>query len=403
MRQTKTSYWFPLFALFVIFADELFYGFIAVSGTALESGLKSLEAIGIAGIAYLLILKDVVSKKFSSRNYGQFLALIIILILYYITSFQYQTGNKSYWSHLLVYGSLCIPACYVGMRLSRREDDDSVISLLPLFVVVVALVTGRAVIYTSVQGSLLGWGDNDVFNYQNASYYLAFCYSYCFYYVFFINRDRKKTTWERFKSIVMMGMLFVCGIGCILGGGRGAFVYIVAITAYLIYRIFKRGGKSNTKYILLVLGGVLVMVYLAHHFNIFSSSGFMRVADSLTSDDIREENVRKAMTAFKESPIIGHGLGSIWWTVGYYSHNMLTDLLAETGVVGTTIVVIVLLSCLFHLIKSSRINQFDMFMLILFLGALVEDTFSGYWISSSKFFLIFGYVYASLKRKRIKT
>lgn len=39
-----------------------------------------------------------------------------------------------------------------------------------------------------------------------------------------------------------------------------------------------------------------------------------------------------------------------------------------------------------------------MFMLVVFLGALVHDTFSGYWIASSKFFMMFWYVYAKGKQ-----
>ena len=177
---------FSLFALFVIFSDELFYSFISAGDISLHSGMKAQEAIVIAIVSYFLLIYDFITSKFTRNNWLQFLALIIILGLYYLTSFFYTSPSSDYWSQLLAYGALSIPSCYIGMRLSREYYDDSIIKLLPYFIIVVSVIIGRAILTKSIGGELLGRdGENIGFNYQNASYYMAFCYSYCLSYVLF--------------------------------------------------------------------------------------------------------------------------------------------------------------------------------------------------------------------------
>lgn len=394
MSSNLSKYLFAFFALFVLFSDEMFYSVVSLMSISLETGMKAKFALGEAIIAYALLMWDFLIKKYTHRNYLQFLALVVIMGLYYITGFFYSPWKDLYWSSFLVYGALCVPATYVGIVLARENYEKEVTKLLPFFVTIISLVVIRSVITSNMEGIILRSSEKEAFNYQTASYFLSFCYSYCFLYVFFYKKN-KKSFWGKMTTALMLLLLFVCAVGCLLGGGRGAFVYIVAITAYLIYRVMKRGGKNNTWYVLLIIGGAVLMIYLSDRLNIIESAGFMRMRERMTFEgDNRIGAWLKALDVFVDSPIIGHGLGSIWWTVGFYSHNIFTDLLAEIGLIGTIIIVTVLIKCLSSLIKWSRLDSFDLFMLIIFLGALIHDSFSGYWISSYKFFLIFGYVYA---------
>lgn len=386
-------YLFALFALFVLFADELFFGYVSISGMGLESGMKSREAIVIAGIAYILLIKDVLNQKLSNRNYTQLIVLILLLILYYITQFFFPLENKSgnYMARLLVFGSLCIPACYVGMKLASGKYNDALLRLLPAVVIVVSAIVAFAVITTSMMGSILN-DDEDVFNYQSASYYLSFCFSYSFFYVF-LYKDKRIHRFSKLETIGMLITLVVCVIGCILGGGRGAFVYLVCVCAFMVYRLLKLAGKMKWSTIFLFLGAVGFILILAQRFQVFDSTGFLRVMENLTNDDARIVLWKSAIKAFQESPLFGHGLGSIWWTVGFYSHNMLTDFLAETGLVGTTIFVVIIIKILVCLNNRSKYYSFDMFIYLVFLGVMIHNTFSGYWFSAPKLFFAFGYVF----------
>lgn len=389
-----SKYFFPFFVLFVIFADELFYGFFRVTGASLESGLKSREAIVIAVITYVMLFVDFLKGRVSSKNWRQLLWLFVILVLYVLTGFFYphDSNYSNYMARLLYYGALCIPSAYVGMKVARGGFDEQILTLLPYFLIVVSLIVGDAVINSSLQGRMLGQEDNDVFNYQNSSYYLSFCAAYCVFYVFF-NQTKNRSLWSSLVYIVIIMMIILCAIGCILGGGRGAFVYLVIISAYLVYRIIGNKKKGKVGYLVMLVGVAIALVYFASRFQVFESIGASRVTESLTADEGRMGLWEKAMDSFKESPIIGHGLGSVWWEVGFYSHNILADLLVETGIIGTIIIMSVLIKCVVKIIRLSKSNTMAMFLLIVFSGILVETAFSGYWLSASKMFLVYGFVY----------
>lgn len=387
-----SKYLFALYALFVIFSDEMFLSYISLRGMMLESGMKAYMAVMIAVMGYILIAKDIIKGSFNRFNIREFAFLLAVLFLYLLTSFFYQPSNSYYWSSLLVFGSISVPACFIGMRLAREDYTNEMMKLLPLFVSVVAILVSRAAIFASMQGIMLGRNEEDVFSYQGASYYLAFSYAYCFYYIFFFKKTHK-TVYDHTINFLMIAVMFACAVGCLVGGGRGAFAFLIVVTVYLIYRVVRRSGKGNIKYIALLIVGVALMVYLSDKFSVFESAGFSRVSDRMLQDDVRGELWKKAIAAFAESPIFGNGLGSVWWTVGYRSHNILSDLLSETGIFGTSIVLVLLIKGLIKLIKWSEFNSLDMFLLVVIIGSLVHDTFSGYWISSFKIFLVLGYVF----------
>ena len=82
-----------------------------------------------------------------------------------------------------------------------------------------------------------------------------------------------------------------------------------------------------------------------------------------------------------ESPIVGHGFGSIWWVVGWPCHNMFLDLLAECGLLGTAVVLYYFFFTGRYLWKNTRAYPCLFLILVVFLESMVENFFSGYWIS----------------------
>lgn len=403
MENNKRVVFFSVFALFLIFSDELFYSTVSVLGISLESGMKAREAIVIASLAYIMILFDFVNSRYSVRNLKQFFVLAVLLVLYCISSLNYPHSAiyNHYSAALLAYGALCIPATYVGMRLARGGYENAVLSYLPFFLIAVTLIVGYAIIFRSFQGQLLGGEDNDVFNYQNASYYIAYSCIYSLFYIFFCPYKNTSVR-EKVKYFLGVPLVLLSAAGCILGGGRGAFVYLVGVAFFLVIRILKESKQRHSiKYTLMLIIVAMLFVYLAVHFQLFNSVGARRVAENLTTDDARIGLSRKAFESFLDAPVLGHGLGSVWWEVGYYSHNMVLDFLVEMGTLGTIIMIIVIGYMLFSLIRSSRVSVFDLFILLVFLGRLFQDTFSGYWFSSFHLFLVFGYVFGRRRQRAI--
>ena len=393
MNNRCKEIFFPLFALFVLFNGELFTTFFVITGITVDTGMRARQAILIAVVAYSMLAVDVVKSRLNQRNVIQLGVLGLILALYMLTGLwhRYSPEHILHRIYMNLYGALCIPAAYVGMRLAKGGYERRVLQFLPYFLLLIILSIGYIVIFRAIDGRLLGWTEGDVTSYQGASYALSFSCAYCLFWLFFAEKDGAM---GKMMYCIVLAMVFVSGIGCIVGGGRGAFLHLICSTAYIIYRVLMRNNRRSGfgKYFLIAVGAI-VMVYLSIHFNIFESAGAMRVSQNLTTDYTREYARKVAINSFLNSPILGHGVGSVWWEYGFYTHNVLLDFLVETGLIGAIIMVVTVFTMLIRLVRCSKTNSFDMFMLLVLIAMMVEHTFSGYWFASSNSFLVFGYVY----------
>ena len=398
MRDRIKEIFFPLFALFVLFNGEMFTAFFVITGMAVDTGMRAREAILIAGVAYLMLAVDILKGRLSQRNMIQLAVLGLILALYMLTGILHRPGFEHIYhrTYMMLYGALCIPAAYVGMRLARGGYEKKVLQFLPYFLLVITLTIGRLVIFKASEGTIMGRTEGDVTSYQGASYAMSFSCAYCLFWLFFANQ--KNGVMGKIMYCIVLIMAFVCGIGCIVGGGRGAFLHLVFATGYIIYRVLSRSGRGRKfgNYLLLVIGA-MVMVYLSIHFNIFESAGAIRVAGNLTVDYAREALRDRALSSFLHSPFWGHGIGSIWWELGFYSHNVLLDFLVEAGLMGAIILIATVFTMIRRLIRGAKTGSFDLFVLLTMFAMLVEHTFSGYWLAASNMFLVFGYVYGKSK------
>lgn len=398
MKKNTTTFWFSIFLLIVIFSEEIFFGFMALTGTSVESGMKSRMAIGIATVGYLMMVSDIVNGKLNARNIKQLAVLLLVLALYVLTGYIFGGGNEKYSSYLLVYGSYCIPAAYVGMRLARGIDLSNVNKLLPFIIIPLTLIVGSNMGKYIAEKTLVN-NDASGLNYQTVSYFMSFFYSYSTYYCFFSNVNHQGFR-NRLIFYAMLLNMFASAVFCLFGGGRGAFVYIVFITLYLAWSLYS-ANKGHRGYIVFLISVLsLVFIILSINLGVWDSAGMSRITAQLTEDEVREELWNKAIGAFLESPVVGHGLGSIWWTVGYYSHNMITDLLAETGIIGTGIVLYVLSLIFIRLSILYKMDKKFIFIILIFLGSLIHVIFSGYWLSAHNLFLIYGFVFSINWRKR---
>lgn len=391
MIKLAKTYFMPVMVLLVIFLGEICSCTQIVTGITDESTVEHAWAIILAGITYTLLLVNLMNGKLSKNNKHVFLFLAVTLVLYYSTAFFYTRNQPRHFSYLLVFISESIPAAYIGMRFARSQFLDKVNNLLPIFIAPIALLIGSIGIRYALMGERINDADSGL-NYQSLSYYMAFSYSYSAYYVFL--KQQAKGLFMAATRIMMLFIMFYCGMVCLVGGGRGAFVFILFISILLCYINIKNRKKHRLKTIaVLILLGTIVF-WIISRFNIMESVGMQRVMYKLIEDSHREFLYHKAFDSFVASPIIGNGVGSVWWTVGFYSHNMILDFLSEVGVLGTLIVIFLLAKTAFKLYTLSKSNHLFLFFLIVMMGALVRLQFSGYWVSAIKLFFVCSLIYS---------
>lgn len=402
MKRLINTYLLPIVVLFVIFFDELFYCTAIVRGFTVESGMKQYEAMLLAAIGYLMLVYDLLHKRIRKREHQTLVVLFAILLLYMLTPLFYSDTIEKHKAYMLVYGSECIPAAIIGMRLSKSTNLHKVNKLLPFVVLPISLLIGTiglaaAMMGTTVGGASYQEGGDTGLNYQSLSYFMAFSYTYALYYVFYGNKaDGNKNIVIRISMVV--DMLF-CAAVCLTGGGRGGFVYIVVISVFMAFYYLKSSKKHRGHAILILLILAVVGFFVVSSLGIMQSAGMGRITGNLTEDNSRKELYQSAFEAFLSSPIIGCGVGSIWWTVGFYCHNMILDLLAETGLIGTIFLLSIVWRSFVKLYKLSSSDKIFIFLFLVMAGNLFNCMFSGYYIAAIKLYFVCSFVHCLPKKK----
>lgn len=389
------DWFFPCFLLFLIMAEAIFHAYMAYRGIDAESGMLQILFIGIFGVSVLLLIKDNIKGWGDLRPLPVLVILVLLIILYLTSSFSVLSPPEKYKTYLLVFGSKSIPACIIGMHLARDASNTlrKVDKIIPFFILPVGIIIGLVGFKAAMMTEYLHSGEEDVggLNYQTLSYYMAEYYAYSAYYLFFSSaRETRLFKWLRW---VMLPAMFFFAINCIMGGGRGAMVYMVIVSAIILYEMYKIGRVNRSYITIIVIGVIAAFIFISAKLHVFESVGFARVANNISSDDTRAELYRLAIDSFWESPLIGHGVGSVWWEVGFYSHNMIFDILVETGIIGLIILLIVGLKLYKRMFALCKYDSSYFFLMLMFVKATLNGMFSGYYLGVYYLWLIVGLIF----------
>lgn len=387
----------PFVVMYAIFMGVIGCSIQILTGSLDATYIDHILAIIFSVISMGIFIHDM-SKGYITRKETHVLIVLFIILVLYALAPSFYGSHWKHMSYLLVFVSETIPAAYIGMRAARTENMNKIGDLLPLFLIPTSLLIGTIGLRYAAMGERVN-NDDSGLNYQSLSYIMSYAYAYSVYYVFFHEQQVKSFFCKTLKFIMLL-MMFYCALVTLTGGGRGAFVFMIIITVLmaLYYIKYSEGQKLHS---FIVIGTItVVVIWMIEYFSVMSSAGMERVMGKLTEDYNREVLYETAYEAFLESPIIGNGIGSIWWKVGWYSHNMFLDLLVETGMIGTFIVSVFIINFLFKLNRYTHRDKFYVFLMILIMSAIVRYTFSGYWMSAVRLFMICSWVYC-LPRKEV--
>ncbi len=310
---------FPLWFVIMMFIEPLFLVMCYQFGIEREGSLYKAflaSAFCISVVFYV----ECLNQRAKRVDGVLFLGLFAFGLIYYMTSLFYGYIDTFYIGHFLRWGAQCISAVLVGLVISRYKDSYKINYCIPLIVVVLTPFIASA----SLRGGheLGQYVDEDSgLNYQVISYSMAVLFGTTAYYLFFAKR--------KFKSKIVNLLMCIClamqGLICAMSGGRGGFVLLCVIIAALLYCAFKKNQISKTKILFAIFAAILVFLFLANYFNLWDSGGFQRVINPLSQQTGRKDDWQEVMEYFWRSPIIGNGLGSDFYTWGFYSHNILVD------------------------------------------------------------------------------
>lgn len=377
------------FILVVAFSYSIYFVIATFLGIPQEGVVfrlySGILAVVVAFVFFLSI------HRIPRRIYiGGLLLCAIIILLYFSTRCFYDEVNNRYTSYFLSMGVRFIPAVLTGMYMLSHDDIMKKVEYALLPFILLYTITLASVAFTANIGVNIAQTFNtDFLKYQSISYYSIFAFGFNMYLIV-----QCSNSYTRYRRYILIALAILQVIITIMAGGRGAFVLGCVFTLYFALKHIT--FSKLISYILIGLAVLLTINAILSDNEIFKM-GFERIFNffgntEAIGTDNRWIRWNLAWNAFTKSPVFGHGLGSVFYEVGFYSHNIFTDMLCEGGVVLFLIFIFVLMK----FIRASQIliteDYRNEIIVIVFLCSFVMNSFSGYYLSDTGIWLSLTYV-----------
>lgn len=367
------------FILLVAFSYSIYFIIQIGFGLPAEGALFQIYSGTLAVISLLLYIKAI-KRIPDNATIKLFLVCAVVILLFFMTRLFYGYTSPRYQGYFLSMGVRFIPGVLIGTYMLSdtsllQKVEKALFPFICLYTVILAQVILTAKVGVNIADTFNIKGG---MNYQNMSYYSIYIFGMTLYLITHGNYSK----WFRY---ILVGLAFLQMMMTIMTGGRGAFVLGVVFVLYYGLKHF-----SLTRMITLCLGVILLCVLIQSIFsdNSLFQSGFNRIFNFFSNVNAVENDNRwirwgLAWNAFLSSPLLGHGLGSVFYEVGFYSHNIFTDMLCEGGV----ILIGIFLYCLFVFYRRAKyyikIEPQNEIIVTIFLCSFIMSCFSGYYWSDS--------------------
>lgn len=331
--------------------------------------------------------------KISTKKAVLICALIYVVIAFWMTQYRYGVVNPSFINAFLNMGVRIVPVMFLGCVITRK-DYYSLVRFVP---VIVFLFTFSVYVCIQRDGGL-GQGNqryNDAINtYQELAYYISYAYCLSLSWMLF---GKGKRALEKIVTIIMLCMVPVQLFSLLTLGGKGAIISAGVSTCILA--VYHPNIRKWSPF-LLVVGCVIGLCRIPYLAMLPGVYRFLNMfADASTST--RFILWQKAFEAGWNKLIVGNGVGSIFYIVGFPSHNIFLDWFAEYGLLGF-LVCICLLGIAFY--KMHQVVQYDtkyMIIGIMFINAFIMSVVSGYYLGDPALLGIVAHIFCMDGGKKV--
>lgn len=342
---------------------------------------------GSGQIAIVYVIVAVISaflcfKYFSIMIPKGFFAIFVLFLLigfsFSITWVRFGSTEPKFISECKAYFAMAICTLMITYLISRRRKRDINLNVIFVAIIMLSLISFLSLF----QGDSITSGgyisDSSGLIYQNVSYFSAHAFGLT---LFHITESRKYKSLSWIYKLSCFVLLIIQTSSCLLSGGRGGLVLLFVLFISCI--IFNFGKKAYKIIVPVVIFIIIIRFTVPWLINLLGINikGFTRIMSFLSGDlktDSRVGTYMQSFDLFRESPIAGNGIGSIFNYLNSYSHNMVLDILAETGVVGLLVFVFVFVLCVRKNYALFRQGSLFRFLTYIFICGITFNMFSGY-------------------------
>lgn len=344
---------------------------------------------GQLAIVYVLVavMSSVLCFRYFSRMIpiGFLFAVLMFIIIgfsFVYTRFVYGTSDAMFVSEFKAYFAMVICTVLISMLIAWRKKTDINLKIVFVAIIILTLISFLSLVRSD---SLTSGGyirDSSGMIYQNISYYSAHAFGLTIFHIAETKRI-KELTWA--YKIMCLIFLVVQASTCFLSGGRGGLVLLVVL---FVANILFYMGKKAYKFIIPVLFFVIItrfaIPWLVNQLDI-NIKGLNRILNFLNGDlfdDGRISLYIQSFSIFSEKPILGNGIGSVFYYLHSYSHNAFLDVLVETGIIGMAFLVVLIFVYIIKTISLFHQGSLFRFMTMIFICGITLNMFSGYvWVN----------------------
>lgn len=197
-----------------------------------------------------------------------------------------------------------------------------------------------------------------------------------------------------YSNLFMILCIFLCTIVSLYSGARQSI--IISLVLFLLWVFSQRKeGASRFRYLIYLLVGVAIVFFMINF--LVSEGGAL---NSVKEEGYLDASNRgfimlKSINDFINNPFFGVGFGhfEFYGRYGLYPHNMFVEILCELGIVGMSLLVLVVVKPLKYLLKYEKACVY------LFVVYFLRSMTSGGLDSN---IMLFSYIFAVLSLKSIK-
>lgn len=393
-------------------ATPLFFSIMAILNIDYEGADSSPVFIIYMGTIAILSLISYIFSCIQSGFLKQELFLILILGFIVSTHFLWvifdPIKTKLFTNSFIFFVIIGLPGFFAAASAIKLRKLGFFIKLIEVAVLIIAL----GLISYSVLPTIAGISTRSLAGatYQTLSYYSAFCFGVLLTYINVIPfKYRFGVAALKPYLIFTYVILFLCLVGTLLGGGRGALILlIIYLTVYMSTFIrIKNWISSSSKAInnLLKLTSILILfvIFIISFWEKeFIQSGLNRATQFISSDGTidlesgssgRDVVYTEALSFINKHPYRGYGpFGALDNTI--QAHNIFLDIVLQFGYFGLFMCLIGILCLIITAFRNWSVISSWAFSLMLY--PIIMLMFSGYYMHTAIF--IFGISFFSIYR-----
>ena len=381
--------------LFWSFSNAFLHSFLFFINRQSNSGQLAIIYIIVAVLSVFLCF-----KYFSRWTPLSFLFIAFLFVLigvsFVITRLRYGSEEPMFISELKSFFAMTVCIMLLTLLIFWRNKKDINLGIVLTTAIIITLVSFVSLFRGDRVTSGGFISDSSGLTYQSISYFAADAFGLT---VFHMN-EKSRISKISPLYIFIYSVLFIAQFSsCLLSGGRGGLVLFLVLFVYsfVIHNGIRKFYKILLPTIIVLVIAWFLIPRIMEAFDI-NVKGLTRIIKFLNRgfvDEGRSNLFSQSIETFLESPLIGNGIGSIFFYLHSYSHNLFLDILSETGLIGLVFFAFLLI---FFIRKTILLfNQGSLYRLltILFICGFSLNLFSGYFWVNQNLWLPFVVIFIS--------